>query len=146
MGAPMRSRRRPRPSQPAPLLLRRRPRQPRAIVTIDAVLIAVERILDAHGPSGLTTNRVAEVAGVSIGSVYQYYSNKQALIGAVQERVLGDLFGIANAVAARVGLRTHVGASSRTSAEIDVAAISRGAIAAITDVLANIAVADAARH
>jgi hypothetical protein len=39
-----------------------------------------------------------------------------------------------------------VGASSRTSAEIDVAAISRGAIAAITDVLANIAVADAARH
>lgn len=58
----------------------------------DAVLVAVERILDAHGPAGLTTNRVAEVAGVSIGSVYQYYPNKHALVGAVQERVLNDLF------------------------------------------------------
>ncbi len=76
---------------PAPVV-RRKPRQPRAIVTIDAILIAVERILDTHGPAGLTTNRVAEIAGVSIGSLYQYYPNKQALIAAVQERVLDELY------------------------------------------------------
>ncbi len=73
-------------------VVRRKPRQPRAIVTIDAILISVERILDTHGPAGLTTNRVAEIAGVSIGSLYQYYPNKQALIAAVQERVLDELY------------------------------------------------------
>jgi AcrR family transcriptional regulator len=76
---------------PAPPISRKQPRQERAASTVDAIVTAVERVLDAHGVAGLTTNRVAEVAGVSVGTLYQYYSNKQALVGALQERVLRTL-------------------------------------------------------
>lgn len=71
------------PARTAP---RRAPRQSRALVTRDAILIAAERVLERHGAAHLTTNHVAEVAGVSIGSVYQYYPNKQALIAALIDR------------------------------------------------------------
>jgi AcrR family transcriptional regulator len=69
-----------------PTTPRRAPRQDRARVTCDAILIAAERVLAQHGAAHLTTNRVAEIAGVSIGSVYQYYPNKQALIAALFDR------------------------------------------------------------
>ena len=69
---------------------RRRPRQERAQVTRDAMLIAVERVLARHGVAGLTTNHVAEIGGVSIGSVYQYFPNKQALVAALIERNLAQ--------------------------------------------------------
>lgn len=49
---------------------------------------AAERVLDRHGVEALTTNRVAEVAGVSIGSLYQYFPNKQAIIGALLDRYM----------------------------------------------------------
>jgi AcrR family transcriptional regulator len=55
-------------------------------VTRDAILIAAERVIERQGVASLTTNLVAEIAGVSIGSVYQYYPNKQALIAALIER------------------------------------------------------------
>jgi len=52
--------------------------------------MSVERILEQDGPSALTTNRIAEVAGVSIGSLYQYFPNKEALVGALQDRYADD--------------------------------------------------------
>jgi len=58
---------------------------------VHAIVTAVERVLHAHGAGGLTTNRIAEVAGVSVGTLYQYFPNKQALVGALQERVLSQL-------------------------------------------------------
>jgi AcrR family transcriptional regulator len=73
-------------ARPTPTAPRRAPTQPRARVTRDAILIAAERVLERHGIAGLNTNRVAEIAGVSIGSVYQYYPNKEALIAALIER------------------------------------------------------------
>ena len=72
------------------------PQQPRAEVTYHAMLEATARVLDQSGVEGLTTNRVAEVAGVSIGSLYQYFPNKQALIAAL-------LDGYMAAIAAAVG-------------------------------------------
>lgn len=72
---------------PAP---RRQPRSRHAAITVDAILISVERILEQDGPSALTTNRIAEVAGVSIGSLYQYFPNKEALVGALQDRYADD--------------------------------------------------------
>jgi AcrR family transcriptional regulator len=77
---------------------RRRPVTPQAALTVDAILIACERILEARGPTGLTTNRVAELAGVSIGSLYQYFPNKEALIGALQDRYAEDTLGRIRAV------------------------------------------------
>jgi AcrR family transcriptional regulator len=65
---------------------RRRPRQRRARQTVDAILDAVVRVLKREGFSAVTTNRVAEVAGVSIGSVYQYFPDKQAIFVALHQR------------------------------------------------------------
>ncbi len=50
---------------------------------------AAARILKREGPDGLTTNRVAEVAGVSIGSLYQYFPTKQAVAAGLVEHLLG---------------------------------------------------------
>jgi len=69
---------------------RKRPLQTRSKVTVDTILAATARILIKHGFDGLTTNAVAEAAGVSIGSLYQYFPNKQALVAALIERRLDD--------------------------------------------------------
>jgi AcrR family transcriptional regulator len=65
---------------------RREPQQRRARHTVEAVLDAVVRILKREGFAAVTTNRVAEVAGVSIGSVYQYFRDKRAIFVALHER------------------------------------------------------------
>jgi AcrR family transcriptional regulator len=65
---------------------RRKPVQSRAKVTVEAMLDAAIVILRAGGIAAITTNRIAETAGVSIGSVYQYFPNKHALFLALHER------------------------------------------------------------
>ena len=65
---------------------RKRPRQARSKATVDTILAATARVLVRHGFDGLTTNAVAEIAGVSIGSLYQYYPNKNALVAALIEQ------------------------------------------------------------
>lgn len=55
-----------------------------------AIVEAAARILEADGPAALTTNRVAEVAGVAVGSLYQYFPSKSAIVGAVIEARLDD--------------------------------------------------------
>ena len=67
---------------------RKAPRQARSAVTIDAIQIATLQVLLTDGAGRLTTTRVAERAGVSIGTMYQYYPNKEALLFAVVERQL----------------------------------------------------------
>jgi AcrR family transcriptional regulator len=66
--------------------IRRRPQQRRAQETVESVLDAVIRILKREGPCAMTTNRIAEVAGISIGSVYQYFPDKHAIFIALHER------------------------------------------------------------
>lgn len=63
-----------------PKQARRTPLQERSAVTVDALLKATAQILVAEGYERATTNRVAERAGVSIGSLYQYFDNKEALV------------------------------------------------------------------
>jgi AcrR family transcriptional regulator len=65
---------------------RRNPVQERSRVTVDAMLDAAVKLLRRSGISAVTTNRIAETAGVSIGSVYQYFRNKHALFVALHER------------------------------------------------------------
>lgn len=72
---------------------RKRPRQARAVVTLDAIFEATLQLLLREGMHRLTTTRVAERAGVSVGTMYQYFPNKQALIHALNERYLGALAG-----------------------------------------------------
>jgi AcrR family transcriptional regulator len=66
--------------------VRRRPKQRRARQTVEAVLDAVVRLLKRDGSQAITTNRIAEVAGVSIGSVYQYFPDKRAIFTALHQR------------------------------------------------------------
>src|SRR3954470_9305494 len=65
---------------------RKRPRQARSRATVESVLEATARVLVKRGFDGLTTNLVAEAAGVSIGSLYQYFPNKAALVAALIEK------------------------------------------------------------
>jgi AcrR family transcriptional regulator len=65
---------------------RRVPVQRRSRETVDAVLIAAAQVFETHGYTGGTTNRIAQVAGVSIGTLYQYFPSKEALAVALLER------------------------------------------------------------
>src|SRR5258707_15013262 len=60
--------------------------QERSRFTVDALLEATARILVKEGYDRASTNRIAEVAGVSIGSLYQYFPSKEALVAAGMER------------------------------------------------------------
>ncbi len=65
---------------------RKRPIQARSKETVEALLEATARVLVKHGYDGLSTNRVAEQAGVSIGSLYQYFPSKEALVAELLEK------------------------------------------------------------
>lgn len=65
--------------------------QERSRATVDALLEATARILVREGFDRASTNRIADVAGVSIGSLYQYFPNKEALVAAVVERHQQDI-------------------------------------------------------
>lgn len=67
--------------------LRRRPRRKSAEAIVDAVLRAAELILERDGVGGLSTNAIARVAGVSVGSVYQYFPDKLAIVAEMARRV-----------------------------------------------------------
>jgi AcrR family transcriptional regulator len=65
---------------------RKQPTQARSSETVNVILEAAARILETRGFAGYTTNAVAERAGVSIGSLYQYFPNKDALTAALIDR------------------------------------------------------------
>ncbi|KEZ05452.1 TetR family transcriptional regulator [Burkholderia sp. MSh2] len=69
-----------------PLSPRKAPRQRRSAATVDAIVEAAARVLERDGFDGYTTNAVAALAGVSIGSLYQYFPNRDALTVALVER------------------------------------------------------------
>ncbi|MEC7524671.1 MAG: TetR/AcrR family transcriptional regulator [Myxococcota bacterium] len=73
---------------------RKRPRQARSKATVDAILEATAQVLVAEGYDKTSTNRVAERAGVSVGSVYQYFPNKEALVGELVDRYSRDIMDL----------------------------------------------------
>jgi AcrR family transcriptional regulator len=73
---------------------RKAPSQGRAKETVEVILRATAHILSREGLAALTTNRVAEKAGVSIGSLYQYFPGKDALITALVEQEATKISGI----------------------------------------------------
>lgn len=74
--------------------MRKAPRQARSRVTVEAILVAGARILSDEGWAGFTTNKVAERAGVSIGSLYQYFPDKLSLVDAIRRRHLEDCIAV----------------------------------------------------
>lgn len=65
---------------------RKSPKQARSQVTVEAILDGTIRILDQENRRPLTTSSIAAAAGVSIGTLYQYFSNKEAILDALQDR------------------------------------------------------------
>ncbi len=70
---------------------RKRPRQQRSIATVVAIVEAAARVFAERGYAGGSTNRIAQTAGVSIGSLYEYFPNKGSILVAVAERHLGRM-------------------------------------------------------
>ena len=66
---------------------RKRPRQERSKATVEVILEAAAHVLVSSGYEGTTTKQVAERAGVSIGSLYQYFPSKEALVAMLVERL-----------------------------------------------------------
>lgn len=64
---------------------RKRPVQERSHATVEAILLAASQVLVDQGYAKLTTTQVAERAGVSVGTLYQYYASKDALVYAIAE-------------------------------------------------------------
>ena len=88
----------------SPLKPRKTPRQARSEATVDAIFEATIQVLLAEGASRLTTTRVSERAGVSVGTMYQYFPNKQALLFAVLKRhIEGVLAKVEDACRASAG-------------------------------------------
>ncbi len=73
------------PSKPA-TKPRKLPQQDRSRVTVEAILEATAHILTVDGYDKANTNRIAERAGISIGSLYQYFPNKESLLTALMEQ------------------------------------------------------------
>ena len=65
---------------------RRNPRQARAEVTVEAIFDATFQLLEAGGLDSLTTNHIAQRAGVSIGTLYQYFGGKSEILAAMAQR------------------------------------------------------------
>jgi AcrR family transcriptional regulator len=76
--------------------------QKRSRATVDALVEATARILVKEGFDKASTNRIAEVAGVSVGSLYQYYPSKEALVGAVIDRHNRELMQVVRCALAEV--------------------------------------------
>jgi len=102
---------------------RKTPRQERSAVTCAAILEAAARILETSGSAGLTTNHVAALAGVSVGTLYQYFPAKEAILAELVRRMRQEMLadfvgavreaegkGLADAVDAMVAasLRHHL--------------------------------------
>lgn len=76
--------------------------QERSRATVDALVEATARVLVREGFDKASTNRIAAVAGVSVGSLYQYFPSKEALVAAVIDRHNHDLMQIARSELAEV--------------------------------------------
>lgn len=75
----------------ASLRPRKQPSQCRSADMVEAILEAAARVLEREGLERFNTNRVAAIAGVSVGSLYQYFPNKDALTAALIEHTQADL-------------------------------------------------------
>lgn len=74
------------PAPETPKSLRKKPRQARSAATIAAIVEAAAQILEREGEEAATTARIAERAGVSIGTLYQYFEDRDAVLAAVIRR------------------------------------------------------------
>ena len=71
----------------------RKPQQSRSQRTVDAIVSAGFIEAARGGMEGVTTRRIADTAGVGVGSVYEYFENKEAIVTAMNQRMVDELVG-----------------------------------------------------
>jgi AcrR family transcriptional regulator len=69
----------------------RKPSQTRAKVTVEAIIEAGFLSIAEHGLSGTTTRHIAEISGVSVGSLYEYFDNKEAIFKAMSQYFVDEV-------------------------------------------------------
>ena len=82
---------------------RKSPSQERSRAMVEAILTAAARVLVREGFDHASTNRIAEAAGVSVGSLYQYFPSKEALVAALVERHVGEMTAVLASSLERLG-------------------------------------------
>lgn len=87
---------------PTQLKPRKMPSQARSKATVEAVLTAAAHVFQKHGYAAATTDRIAERAGVSVGSLYQYFPNKDAILVTLAERHIDAGFALVGELLAEV--------------------------------------------
>jgi len=113
---------------------RRKPKQARAQDTVEIILEATARILRKQGREALNTNYIAECAGISVGTLYQYFPNKEAILVAMGRReIAADEAAVIKAMAesAKADLRPTTADLRPTTAKDDDADLVRRAIRAL---------------
>jgi len=94
--------------------------QERSRLTVDVLLDATARVLMKEGYDRASTNKIAAVAGVSIGSLYQYFPSKEALVAAVIDRHVHEMFQVVRDALVKVATRpVEVAARELVSVMID---------------------------
>lgn len=80
---------------------RKRPTQARSKATVEAILVAATQVFRRQGYAATTTDRIAERAGVSVGSLYQYFPNKDAILVALTEQHIDTGFALVRELLAK---------------------------------------------
>ncbi|HYA06925.1 MAG TPA: TetR/AcrR family transcriptional regulator [Xanthobacteraceae bacterium] len=94
--------------------------QDRSRLTVDALLEATARVLMKEGYDRASTNKIAAVAGVSIGSLYQYFPSKEALVAAVIDRHMHEMMRVVRDAVVKAATRPiEVAARELVSVMID---------------------------
>ncbi|ELY6247350.1 TetR/AcrR family transcriptional regulator [Cronobacter universalis] len=114
-----------------PLPPRKAPRQARSRALVEAIVEATARIFERQGAAACTTNAVAETAGVSIGSLYQYFPNRHALTAALVAREHAWLLTAMQTAAARPDLADRLDGMINAAVDYE---FSRPALARTLDV------------
>ncbi len=87
---------------------RKSPTQARGQATVDAILQAAARVLVRDGYDRASTNRIADTAGVSIGSLYQYFASKEALVAELIDRHMQRMLQVLQSTAVNLPLDVTV--------------------------------------
>jgi AcrR family transcriptional regulator len=94
---------------------RKTPLQKRSEETVAVILEAAARVLELHGFEGFNTNAIAERAGVSIGSLYQYFRSKDALLSGLIGREVAPLLAVGDELAQTTNFKAALRAYIRAS-------------------------------
>lgn len=106
-------------SQPVPPRPRKRPQQGRSQLLVQSIRQACLNILEEEGPDRLNTQRIADVAGVNIASLYQYFPNKEAILAEVFEEQIRQLTDMARSRFAQIDRLSRISLEDTLAAIVD---------------------------